>query len=448
MQMAIDVSGFTPSEADELRRAMGSKRSVARMTMLKERLCEGMTIKGVRPDIQEQIWIKLVAFANYGFPESHSISFAYLVYSSSWIKLHYPAVFCAALLNAQPMGFYSPHSLVQDARRHGVPTLSPDVNESGADSDLCSPLQGAPPTRRVVSASEQSRLERRRASADERQDALLRDVANEPRVAPPNLGSVSSDPPPKHLSDLGRGTWEHQWDHGFAVRLGMSSVRGVGDELAETIATNRPYRSIEEVARKSGASKEQMEAMATAGCFDSLGTDRRQALWTAGAVAAANRPGTLPGIVTGVFAPQLPGMEDQEEALADLWATGIAPEGHPTIFVRDDLNAIGALRAVDLPRMKQGKKVMIGGVVTHRQRPATASGVTFMSLEDETGLMNVVISVGCWARYRRVARNHPALLIRGRLERTETGGTPVVNVVAERLDPLILGSKSMSRDFR
>ncbi len=218
--------------------------------------------------------------------------------------------------------------------------------------------------------------------------------------------------------------------------------------MAEAIATNRPYRSIEEVARKSGASKEQMEAMATAGCFDSLGHDRRQALWTAGAVAAVSRPGTLPGIVTGVHAPQLPGMGDQEEALADLWATGVSPEGHPTVFVRNDLNNMGALRAIDLPAIEHGKKVMVGGVVTHRQRPATASGVTFMSLEDETGLMNVVISVGCWARFRRVARNHPALLIRGRLERTETGGTPVVNVVAERMDPLRLGTASMARDFR
>ncbi|MFW2380488.1 MAG: error-prone DNA polymerase [Acidimicrobiales bacterium] len=401
MQMAIDVSGFTPSEADELRRAMGSKRSVTRMTALKERLCAGMADRGVETEIQEQIWVKLVAFANYGFPESHSISFAYLVYASSWIKLHYPAAFCAALLNAQPMGFYSPHSLVQDARRHGVPTLSPDINESGADADL-------------------------------------------------QVGPTVSEPDqvPKHLSDLGTATWEHQRDHRVAVRLGMSSVRGIGDDMAETIATNRPYRSIEEVARKSGATKEQMEAMATAGCFDSLGHDRRRALWTAGAVAEANRPGTLPGIVTGVYAPQLPGMEDQEEALADLWATGVSPEGHPTIFVRGDLNSMGALRAIDLPKMEHGKKVMVGGVVTHRQRPATASGVTFMSLEDETGLMNVVISVGCWARYRRVARNHPALLIRGRLERTETGGTPVVNVVAERMDPLRLGTASMARDFR
>ncbi|NNE95945.1 MAG: DNA polymerase III subunit alpha, partial [Acidimicrobiales bacterium] len=401
MQMAIDVSGFTPSEADELRRAMGSKRSVSRMTALKERLCAGMSERGVDAATQEQIWVKLVAFANYGFPESHSISFAYLVYASSWIKLHYPAAFCAALLNAQPMGFYSPHSLVQDARRHGVPTLSPDINRSGADASLCEPASG-----------------------------------------------IDRDRCPAHLSDLGKGTWAEQRDHGFAVRLGMSSVRGIGDEMAEEIAMSRPYRTIEEVARKTGATKEQMEAMATAGCFDSLGSDRRQALWTAGAVAAASKPGTLPGIVTGVYAPQLPGMGDQEEALADLWATGVSPEGHPTVFVRNDLNSIGVLRAIDLPHVEHGKKVMVGGVVTHRQRPATASGVTFMSLEDETGLMNVVISVGCWARYRRVARNHPALLIRGRLERTETGGTPVVNVVAERMDPLRLGTGSMARDFR
>ncbi len=398
MQMAIDVAGFSPSEADELRRAMGSKRSVTRMQRLQSRLYEGMGERGVEPDIQEQIWTKLVAFANYGFPESHSISFAYLVYASSWIKLHYPAAFCAALLNAQPMGFYSPHSLVQDARRHGVPTMGPDINLSGADADLVSPVTGSEA--------------------------------------------------PKHLSALGQGTWPHHFDHGWSVRLGVSSVRGVGDELAEAIATNRPYSSLEEVVRRTGASKEQMETMATAGCFDSLSTARRQALWTAGAVAAAHRPNTLPGIVTGTHAPQLPGMSDREEALADLWSTGVAPEGHPTVFVRPDLDRIGALSAVELALVEHGTKVVVGGVVTHRQRPATASGVTFMSLEDETGLMNVVVSVGCWARYRRVARNNPALLIKGRLERTETGGTPVVNVVAERMEPLVLGTASMARDFR
>ncbi len=453
MQMAIDVSGFSPAEADELRRAMGSKRSVARMTNLKERLCAGMAERGIDEDIQEQIWVKLVAFANYGFPESHSISFAYLVYASSWIKLHYPAAFCAALLNAQPMGFYSPHSLVQDARRHGVPTLTPDINLSGADADLCYPSGG-----RSVATEAQPPGVPQGAPSDvtgPNNPSLIPpggrndcSVATEAQPLDVPQSAPSDSVPPKHLTDLGRATWAHQFDHGQAIRLGIGSVRGIGDDLAETIATNRPYRSIEEVARKTGASKEQMEALATAGCFDSFGSDRRQALWTAGAVSAANRPGTLPGIVTGVHAPQLPGMEDQEEALADLWATGVAPEGHPTIFVRDELNDLGALRATDLQRIDQGKKVMVGGVVTHRQRPATASGVTFMSLEDETGLMNVVISVGCWARFRRVARNHPALLIRGRLERTETGGTPVVNIVAERLDPLVLGSGSMSRDFR
>ncbi|NNF55836.1 MAG: error-prone DNA polymerase [Acidimicrobiales bacterium] len=398
MQMAIDVSGFTPSEADELRRAMGSKRSVKRMLQLQERLYAGMAERDVEPDVQEQIWVKLVAFANYGFPESHSISFAYLVYASSWIKLHYPAAFCAALLNAQPMGFYSPHSLVQDARRHGVATRSPDINASGADAELHAP------------------------------DGQF--------------------PPPEFISELGSATWPHQFDHGWAVRLGIGSVRGIGEDMAETIATNRPYTSIEQLVRKTGVTKEQVEAMATAGCFDSFGSDRRQALWTAGAVAAANKPNTLPGIVTGVHAPQLPGMGKQEEALADLWATRVAAEGHPTIFLRPDLDRMGALRATELASVEHGQRVMIGGVVTHRQRPATASGVTFMGLEDETGLMNVVVSVGCWARFRRVARNNPALIIRGRLERTETGATPVINIVAERMDPLKIGAASMSRDFR
>ena len=130
MQMAIDVAGFTSTEADELRQAMGSKRSRERMNRLRDRLYEGMSQRGIDKKVADQIWEKMVAFANYGFPESHSVSFAHLVYASSWIKYHYPAAFCAALLNSQPMGFYSPHSLVQDARRHGVKVLTPDLNIS------------------------------------------------------------------------------------------------------------------------------------------------------------------------------------------------------------------------------------------------------------------------------------------------------------------------------
>ncbi len=377
---------------------MGSKRSKARMERLRARFFAGMAERGVTGDIGEQIWNKLAAFANYGFPESHSISFAYLVYASSWLKLHYPAAFCAALLRAQPMGFYSPHSLVQDARRHGVPTLTPDVNRSGVSASL---EPTAPHD--TVAASE---------------------------ITAPGAEQIAAE----------------RRDHGWSVRLGIGSVRHIGAELAEVIAAGRPYESIEDVARRSGANREQLEALASAGAFDSLPTagSRRQALWTAGAVAQATGSGRLEGIVTGVHAPQLPGMSDRDEAMIDLWATGVAPDGHPTRFLRDELDRLGVRRACDLGAVEHGTKVLVAGVVTHRQRPATASGTTFIGMEDETGLMNIVVSVGCWARYRPIARNAPALLIRGRVERQGA----VVNVIAEKLEPLPATPRAMSRDFR
>ena len=376
MQMAIDVAGFTPSEADQLRQAMGSKRSRARMEHLKTRLYAGMAERGIAGEVADEIFMKMAAFANYGFPESHSVSFSYLVYSSSWIKFHEPAAFCAALLNAQPMGFWSPHSLVQDARRHGVVVHTPDLNASLAKATL-----------------------------------------------EPCVGSVGE----------------------VAVRLGTGSVRGIGAELAERIEAGRPYRSVEHLVRSvPQLSQAQLEALATAGAFGScFGLERRDALWQAGA-AVQSRPGRLEGIVTGLHAPPLPGMDEMETAVADLWATGIAPTGHPTQFLRAALRERGVVTAVDLHTGEPRSRVLVAGVVTHRQRPMTARGTTFMNLEDETGLINIVISKGCWARHRAVAREAPALLIRGRLERSEG----VVNVVAEQLVPLPVPASYASRDFR
>ncbi|MGD9753316.1 MAG: error-prone DNA polymerase, partial [Acidimicrobiia bacterium] len=273
MQIAIDVGGFTPAEADQLRQAMGSKRSRERMEALHRRFCEGAAARGVTAPIAEEIWLKLAAFANYGFPESHSVSFAYLVYASAWLKFHHPAAFCAALLNAQPMGFYSPHSLVQDARRHGVVVHTPDVNASARTATL-EPCEGS--------------------------------------------------------------------TGGLAVRLGISSVRSLGDELADRIATGRPYRDMEDVRRRSGAGLPALEALATAGAFGCFGLTRRAALWAAGAVAQGGAD-RLAGIVTGVHAPPLPGLGAEEEALADLWATGISPDGHPTRFHRASLAALGVV---------------------------------------------------------------------------------------------------------
>ncbi|MGI9053437.1 MAG: error-prone DNA polymerase, partial [Ilumatobacteraceae bacterium] len=413
MQMAIDVAGFTPAESDELRQAMGSKRSAARMEKLKHRLYAGMTERGITGDVADELYVKMKAFANYGFPESHSVSFAYLVYASSWIKYHEPAAFCAALLNAQPMGFWSPHTLVRDARRHGVVVRTPDLNRSLAAATL-EPLD--------ASASEG-------LSASE---VLLRPCrsANPPVPGNPPMGGTGGQP---------------------AVRLGIGSVRGVGEELAKAIEAERlaagPYTGLEDLVRRAPALElHQLEALATAGAFgECLGLERREALWGVGAVVQS-RPGRLAGVVTGTHAPPLPGRSPAEEAVADLWATGVSPDGHPTSFLRGQLDELGVVTSQGLWGVTPGSRVTVAGVVTHRQRPMTAQGTTFLNLEDETGLINVIVSKGCWARFRRVAREAPAMTIRGRLERAEG----VINLVAEHLQPLILPGSTIhaSRDFR
>ena len=375
MQMAIDVAGFSPAESDELRQAMGSKRSRQRMERLKERLYEGMAANGIAGTVADELYEKMAAFANYGFPESHSVSFAYLVYASSWIKLYEPAAFCAALLNAQPMGFWSPHSLVNDARRHGVLTHTPDLNASRAVATLepCETSTG-----------------------------------------------------------------------GLAVRLGIGSVRGLGADLAVAIEAGRPYLDLEDLVRRIGMLElKHLEALATAGAFGCFGFDRREALWAVGAVIQS-RSEQLAGLATGWEAPPLPGMSRTDEAVADLWATGVAPDGHPTQFVRARLDELGVVTSIGLWSCEPGTRVVVGGVVTHRQRPMTAQGITFLNLEDETGLINVIVSKGCWARHRRIAREAPALLVRGRLERSEG----VINIVAESLEPMPVPATTASRDFR
>src|SRR5438270_392510 len=366
MQMAIDVAGFSAAESDQLRQAVGSKPSHDRMERLRVRLLSGMAERGINGEIAEAIYEKLAAFADFGFPESHSVSFAYLVYSSSWMKLHYPAAFLAALLNAQPMGFYSPNTLAADSKRHGVTLLGPDVNLGGAKATL---------------------------------------------------------------------------EKDGAVRLGLDYVRNVGDELAKKIEEHQPYESEEDLVRRTGATQPVVEALATAGAFGSLGQERREALWGAGA-ASQTRPDRLEGIVTGTDAPQLPGMADVEVAAADLWATGVSVR-HPMEFVRHRIPKVVTIAG--LQEVDEGTRVPVGGVVTHRQRPSTAQGTVFVNLEDETGILNVICSEGVCARYRKVARASAALLVRGMLERTEG----VTNLVAERIDPLPLATQALkARDFR
>ena len=386
MRLAIDAAGCSPSEADQVRRAMGSKRSEEKMARLRDRLYEGMAANGITGAVADDIFTKIKAFAAFGFAESHSISFAFLVYASSWLKLYYPAAFCAALLNAQPMGFYSPQTLVQDAKRHGVAVRGPDVNHSLAAAGL-------------------------------------------------------------QETDAGESSYSGPGPAQPAVRLGLSSVRAIGDELAERIVAERAngnYASLTELARRVGLNTTQLEALATAGAFDSLGTGRREALWVAGA-AADYRPGQLElAAPSEQQIPPLPPMTEPEQLMADLWATGITRDCYPTALIRDRLDSLGVIASNRLRGLEDRTRVTVGGVVTHRQRPATARGVIFVNLEDEFGMINVICDPVVWQRHHRVAVSSGGLLIRGMLERADG----VTNVLAERIERLPLGLRASSRDFR
>ncbi len=393
MQMAIDAAGFTAAEADQLRQAMGSKRSQARMARLRDRLLDGMAERGITGDAAGEVLTKLEAFANFGFPESHSVSFAYLVYASAWIKFHHPAEFAAALLNAQPMGFYSPHTIVRDARRHGVEVLGPCVERSRSDCTL------------------------------------------EPRSAA--AGPIGRSGPGWHADPSVR-----------AVRIGLRYVRSLGEGLRERIDAEReraPFRDLDDFTRRTDAPVDALEALATAGAFACFGVERRAGLWAAGALRDA-RTDKLDGIVTGIEAPPLPGMTEAEETAADLWSTGISTGRHPTELIRADLDRRGVVAAAALRGLAHASVVEVAGVVTHRQRPETAKGTVFVNLEDETGLVNVICPPGVWTRYRPVAATSPALRIRGVLERHQG----VVNVLAQRIEVLALpiGTTQPSRDFR
>jgi error-prone DNA polymerase len=385
MQMAIAAAGFSAGQADQLRRAMGSKRSTERMEALKEDLMNGMRERGIPSATRDKLYDQLKAFADFGFPESHSFSFALIVYVSAWLKVFHPAAFYAAILASQPMGFYSPQSLVADARRHGLAVRGPDIQLSSA----------------------QARVER-------------------------------TGPGDRPYSELLRG------DPSLGVRLGLATVRGIGLKKAEAIQAERDssgaFASLTDLAHRCGLTPHQMEALATGGALAGLEPDRRRALWAAGAAGSADElPGTTPGLV----APTLPGMSDEEMAMADMWANGVTLGEYPTVHVRSELTAAQVVPNNLVPSHPDGEWIKVAGVVTHRQRPGTARGVTFLNLEDETGQINVICTADVWNRFRKVGRTASAMIVAGRLENRD--GT--VGIKAGHLHPLYLSVPTKSRDF-
>ena len=345
MQLAVDCAGFTAAEADQLRRAMGSKRSTERMRRLRGRFYDGMRERhGITGDVADRIYEKLEAFANFGFPESHSLSFASLVFYSSWFKLHHPAAFCAALLRAQPMGFYSPQTLVADARRHGVTVHGPDVNAS-----------------------------------------------------------------------LAHATLEKA---GTEVRLGIGSVRHIGDELAEQIVEERkangPFGSLLDLTGRVQLSVPQTEALGDGGGAGLLRDlpPRRAVGRRRGRHAAAGPAARRGGVVAH------PGLAGDDRAGTGGLPTSGPPGSRRTAIPPSSCGrtsmrweSIPADRLLSVP---DGTRVLVAGAVTHRQRPATAQGVTFINLEDETGMVNILCSPGVWARHRKLAQTASAMVIRGR----------------------------------
>ena len=392
MKVAIVLAGFTPAQADNMRRAMGFKRSHRKMQEVERDLVAGLAANGVAPDVADKVLQYLTAFANYGFPESHSASFALLVYASAYLKRWYAPEFTCALLNAQPMGFYSPATIIHDARRHGVEVRPIDLAISDWDCTL---------EEKSPSANWHSLREKR---------------------------SLQDAPPP-------------------TLRLGLRFVHGLGSRARDRLRSAReagPFRTVEEVVERSGLGAAELRVLAEAGAFESLWPGRRDALWE---VLRQSRgdAGPLARCSVG-HAVRLPQMSAFERVLADYRTTGLSPGAHPISFLREELDRRGVLSARALNEKDAGQRVQVGGLVICRQRPRTARGVMFITLEDETGFANFVVMPDLSEQLRSVLRS-PLLLLDGVVEREGE----VVNVLVRGAEGIDLAGRlirGQSRDFR
>jgi error-prone DNA polymerase len=401
LRIAMVAAGFTGGQAEELRRALGSKRSEKRMREVEIKLREGMTRNGFTPQQQNEIVQSIVSFALYGFPESHAASFALIAYASAWLKTHYLGAFTAAILNNQPMGFYSPATLVKDAQRHGLKVLHADV----AVSEWKCTLE---------------------------------------RQAP----------------DASRQTSENAE---LAMRMGLRYVRGLRDEAATALLCARkirPFESIADLARRvPELRRNELVTLADVGALNSLwkqssddrretleagtGFHRRDALWEA---EAAARPlgNLLEEIPKPDGASPLAAMTVEERLMADYRGLGLTVGKHPMAYHRELLSSRGIRSALDLPAMANGRAVKVGGAVIVRQRPGTAHGFVFLSMEDETGIANIIVTPDLFERYRSEITRERFLLVEGVLQNVDG----VVSVKARTVTPLRVSELEVaSRNF-
>jgi error-prone DNA polymerase len=374
MRLAMVAAGFTPGEADQVRRAMGAWRRPGVIAQLREKMLAGMLRNGLPPKYAELIFEQIRGFGEYGFPESHAASFALLVYASAWLKRYHQAAFTCSLLNSQPMGFYAPAQLVRDAQRHGVTVLPADVNQSAWDCALETPRK---------------------------------------------------------------------------LRLGLRMVRGLSNEKhAAPIVRARaagPFRSVAELARRTGLNKAVLSRLAAADALQSLGLERRAALWEV--LAIQEELPLFEGLDAEERAPALPATPLEEHVAQDYETTGLSLKAHPLSLLRAELDAAGLRTCAQLQTLKDGAWVRTGGLVLMRQRPGTASGVVFMTIEDETGQANLIIWPSVFERCRKAGRSSSAVLVEGRWQRQGK----VCHIVVQRLRDLSESLPDLrwrSRDFR
>ncbi|MEO1615508.1 MAG: error-prone DNA polymerase, partial [Planctomycetota bacterium] len=383
MRLAVVAAGFTPGEADQLRRAMAAWRRPGVIDQFRNKLLEGMKQNGLTGKFADQVFNQIRGFGEYGFPESHAASFALLVYASCFLKCHYPAAFCCALLNSQPMGFYAPAQLIRDARDHGVAVRPADINESDWESKLV--------------------------------------------------------PDPNRKEPM--------------IRLGLNTIRGLSVEAANRALAARqnggPFTDIADLCRRGSLSQAVVDVLAGADALACLAGDRRAAIWQS--LAQENQPGNAPLLESvdddEALPDQLVPMSSLEEVYADYDTTGISLKGHPMGFVRGELEKKRCVTASQLPSLRDGRHVRVAGLVLMRQRPSTAKGITFVTLEDETGSINLVLFPKVWDRFYRITKTSNAWLVDGKLENREG----VIHVIVGRVTDLageVEGLTLRTRDFR
>ncbi|HWV53171.1 error-prone DNA polymerase [Pseudorhodoplanes sp.] len=440
MRIAIDAAGFAPAEADKLRRAMATFKRVGTIHTFQKKMIDGMTAKGYARDFAERCFEQIKGFGEYGFPESHAASFANLVYASSWLKCHYPDVFAAALLNSQPMGFYAPAQIVRDAQEHGVEVRDVDVNASDWDCTL-----GAlgsekqqltllyPPPCGEGRSTERSEGDRGGAEAIEIE-------ATNP--TPPASLRLAGDPPHKGEGKLihpRHAEMKNDIRTTHAIRLGFRQISGLSQEDANTIAERRGagYDSIRDLWLRTGLRPAVLEKLANADAFRSLGLDRRDALWAIRALQRSGDKDDLP-LFARVAMPEmepdvaLPPMLPGEQVVEDYRHLKLSLREHPVSFLRADLHARSILCNDALSRTSSGRRVTVAGIVLIRQRPGTAKGVIFMTLEDETGIANTIVWPKVFETFRPVVLGARLVSVTGKLQ-NEKG---VIHVVADQIEDL------------